>query len=473
MNLGGRVQLQLMGAFAASRASRWNRRAMEPAFAMRPGLASQRCRLRLRLGLLSAKTGTRLVPGRDNRDDVAQRECNAAGRRRRRVLGWDAVGGRDATCDGSRSAEWWWSGRAAAGVRWQRLGGQLEALEGEERRGGEEAGSVVVVLGVWAQAALVPMTPDVWLDWTAGLGAAPMNATRVPVEPSAPATTAIHLDIHDAQAARAEGGSQSAAAWRLAVRTTMHQSPSSTLFAGERTGAAAIWAGESGSSSLARTRPLQRAIHTARLVANGLGRAGPPYGRHTSCRKLQPPSTSHPWARAANTSRGAKDGETAASWGKTGKKARRPARHTLSAWRRTPRDHHIAAHHLQNQRARRADGTLGLPYTGNHSRALPRRKPSWYRLLQHTNHPYLWLICVRAPQLAEATHMPILPLTGCYQAGFAALPRRLCSPSVWARRHRPAATMSPATSRHPRWRLLFAMCDQLEPPAPIAHSIQP
>lgn len=53
---------------------------------------------------------------------------------------------------------------------------------GEERRGGEEAGGAVVVvvmvlvMVVVGAGRLVPMTPDVWLDWmAAGLGAAPMN----------------------------------------------------------------------------------------------------------------------------------------------------------------------------------------------------------------------------------------------------------------------------------------------------------
>lgn len=41
--------------------------------------------------------------------DVAQRERNAAGRR---VLSWDAVGGRDATCDGRSAVRWWRSSAA-------------------------------------------------------------------------------------------------------------------------------------------------------------------------------------------------------------------------------------------------------------------------------------------------------------------------------------------------------------------------
>lgn len=77
-----------------------------------------------------------------------------------------------------------------------------------------------------------------------------------------------------------------------------------------------------------------------------------------------------------------------------------------------------------------------------------------------------------------------------YPASHRTPPSRFCRPSaqtlltesVWARRHSPAATMVPkdhastsqagqdASSHDP---LLFARCDQLEPPAPIAHSIQP
>ncbi|KAL5380221.1 hypothetical protein PMIN04_012779 [Paraphaeosphaeria minitans] len=68
----------------------------------------------------------------------------------------------------------------------------------------------------------------------------------------------------------------------------------------------------------------------------------------------------------------------------------------------------------------------------------------------------LWLLCVRAPQLAEATQMPILPRTGCHQAGFAA--KTLLTVCLRER------DVTAQRQRAPESRLLFAMCDQLEPP---------
>ncbi|KAF9730316.1 hypothetical protein PMIN01_11185 [Paraphaeosphaeria minitans] len=199
MKLGGRVQLKLMGAFAASRASRWNRRAMEPAFAMRPGRASQGAvAAPFALGQDRHPLGTRarqsrwmsrggnamqldgggggggggraasveLGRGRGSRCDVRWQQVG-------RAVGRGGQAGRRANSDGATAEE----RRAAAGVRWQRLEGQLSSSAGggvaQWRRGGSVGGGGggggggrgrAGRLGAGREAGrLVPMTPDVWL----------------------------------------------------------------------------------------------------------------------------------------------------------------------------------------------------------------------------------------------------------------------------------------------------------------------
>lgn len=114
-----------------------------------------------------------------------------------------------------------------------------------------------------------------------------------------------------------------------------------------------------------------------------------------------------------------------------------------------------ASDHLPKRRARPANGTLGLPIRG-------QSQPSSYSLPGAPITRSCGSLRLRAT--AAQSHSDGIPRRP--QAGFAALPQRLCSPSVWARRHGPAApTPQPRLVQAPEIahgsQHVLAMCHQL------------